>query len=177
MKVSWKHAFAVGGFLAALCGVLGLAIAGGNLLTKDTIAANKNRREESGLKKVYGDAASYGEAIQIKENEFPTLTKYWTVKVNEEVVGRVYATSDTNAYGTVSLLVGINANFSLGNIITLENTESYATTLQEGYLDVIDQAEDKLAAVAEVKCGATFGAKMCRDMILIAQAHYKGGEK
>ena len=173
MKISWKHAFYVGGFLAALCGVLGLVIAGGDMLTRDTIAKNKIQKEQNGLKKVFGENATYGEAKEIKNS--PTLQKYWTVEVENQEIGRVYATSNSNAYGTVSLLVGIGSDFSLGNIITLENTESYASTLEEKYLDVYASSSDKEAAVEQVKCGATFGATMCRDMIRAAQAHYQGG--
>ena len=176
MKISWKHAFYVGGFLAGLCGVLGLVIAGGDLLTRDTIAKNKIQKEISSLKKVYGENADYGEAIELSEPQYASLKKYWTVSVNNEVVGRVYSTTNTNSYGTVSLLVGINLDYSYGNVITLENTESYATTLQEEYLDKVEAAEDKDYALTQVKCGATSGAKMCREMIESAKQHYQGGK-
>ena len=53
MKLSWKRAFLVGGFLGGLCAVLGLAIAGGDMLTKQTIARNKAAKEETGLKKAF----------------------------------------------------------------------------------------------------------------------------
>lgn len=176
IKVPWKHAFYVGGFLAALCGVLGLVIAGGDLLTRNTIAANKVKKEQDGLRKVYGDNAEFSEAVEVKDDVYASIGKYWTVKIQGDEVGRVYSTSGTNSYGTVSLLVGVNKNYSLGNIVVLENTESYAATLEEKYLDVYKNAEDKESVVDNVKCGATFGASMCRDMIKAAQNHYKGGD-
>ena len=77
----------------------------------------------------------------------------------------------------MSLLVGIYSDFSLGNIYVLENTESYATTLQDGYLTPYIQAEDKEAVIDNVRCGATYGAKLCRDLILTARNHYKGGNE
>lgn len=175
MKISWKHAFYVGGFLAALCGVLGLVIAGGDLLTKDTIARNRIEKEQNGLKKVFGENVTYSEATEIKDENRASLQKYWTVSVDSKEVGRVYATSATNSYGTVSLLVGVYSDFSLGNVVALENTESYAATLEEGYLEPYAASEDKENAVNTVKCGATYGATMCRDMIVSARDHYKGG--
>ena len=173
MKISWKHAFYVGGFLALLAGVMGLVIAGGDLLTRDTIARNKIEKEQNGLKQVFGENVAFGEAIEVPESEI--LQKYWTVAVNNNEIGRVYSTSAKNAYGTVSLLVGVNKDYSLGNIVVLENSESYAATLEENYLDVYSNSENKEAAVLAVKCGATEGAKICRDMILAAKDHYKGG--
>ena len=174
MKISWRHAFYVGGFLAILSGVMGLVIAGGDLLTRDTIAKNKIEKEQNGLKKVFGENVTFGEATSVPENEI--LQKYWTVAVNDAEIGRVYSTSAKNAYGTVSLLVGVNKDYSLGNIVVLENSESYAATLEENYLDVYAKSEDKETAVLAVKCGATEGAKICRNMILAARDHYKGGE-
>ena len=172
MKVSWKRCFIVGGFLAGLCGVLALAIAGGDLLTRETIAKNKAAKEESGLKKVFPGAVAEN-PTEINEGY---LQKYWTVKNDEGILGRVYSTFGKNAYGNVGLLVGVYSDFTLGNIVTLENTESYGTTLEDGYLDPYAKAEDKEAVVDQVTCGATYGAKLCRDMIRAAQNHYKGGQ-
>lgn len=173
MKVSWKRAFYVGGFLALLCGGLGLIIAGGDMITRDRIAQNEIEKEKSGLSKVFGSGCDYGEATSINDESWPTLKKFWTVKDGEKILGRVYAASGTNAYGDVSLLVGINADYSLGQISVLKNTESYATTLEDGYLIPYQQAEDKASIVTQVNCGATYGAKMCRDMILSAKTHYQ----
>lgn len=175
MKISWKRVFAVGGFLAGLCGVLGLLIAGGDLLTKDTIAKNKIEKESKGLRKIFGEEATYGEAVAVTDETRPTLQKYWTVQLGGTELGRVYSASGKNAYGDVSLLIGIYADYSLGTIYVLENTESYGTTLQENYLDVYDASDNKEEAVEQVSCGATYGAKLCREMILASKSHYEGG--
>lgn len=173
MKISWKRAFGVGGFLAGLCAVLALSIAGADIITKDIIAKNKIEKENAGLKKVFA-SGEYGEAKTLGEGY---LQKYWTVTSSNEELGRVYSASGKNAYGNVSLLVGIYADFSLGNIVVLENTESYGQTLEDGYLEPYQNATDKEAVVDQVNCGATYGAKLCRDMIRAAQEHYKGGQQ
>ena len=172
MKISWPHAFKVGGFLAGLCAILALAIAGGDLITRDIIAKNKLEKENSGLKKVFPNG-QIGEAVEVRDGY---LQKYWTVKSGEEELGRVYSTFGKNAYGDVSLLVGVYSDFTLGNIVTLENTESYGATLEEGYLEPYAAATNKEEAVEKVNCGATYGAKLCRDMILAAKQHYEGGQ-
>lgn len=173
MKVNMKHAFYVGGFLAGLCGVLALAIAGVDLLTKDIIKANKLEKERSGLKRVFPSGEVDGEAVEVHQGK---LEKYWTVKESGSELGRIYSAFGKNSYGQVSLLIGVYSDFSLGNIVVLENTESYGQTLEEGYLDPYNAAEDKSAAVLSVSCGATYGATLCRDMILEAASHYQGGQ-
>ena len=177
MKISWKRAFAVGGFLAGLCGVLGLLIAGGDLLTKETIAKNKTEKETRSLRKIFGEEAVYGDPIEIKDEQYPSLEKYWTVNLGNEALGRVYAASGKNAYGDISLLVGIYVDYSLGNVQLLVNTQTYGSTLEEYYIEPYAQSEDKDAAVNQVSCGATYGAKLCRELILAGQAHYMGDGK
>ena len=171
MKVSWKKAFAVGGFLGGLCAVLALAIAGVDALTRDVIERNKIEKERAGLMQVFEDGVI--EPVQtIADEDYPTLRKYWTVTFSEQEQARIYSATDTNSYGTVSLLIGVYGTGALGRIVVLENTESYATTLQEKYFDVYNASSDKETAVEEVKVTATYGAKMCRDMIKSAKNHY-----
>ncbi len=172
MKLSWKRAFFVGGFLGGLCAVLGLAIAGGDMLTKQTIARNKSAKEEAGLKKAFAyDGAAYSDPVEIPGSD--RLSKYWTVRLGEEELGRVYSVAGTNSYGNVALLVGLDFDYSLYGVVVLENTQSFGQTLEEEYLDPLSSAEDKESVVDKVNCGATFGAKLCRDMINEAKAHYQ----
>lgn len=178
MKISWKRAFAVGGFLGGLCAALGLLIAGADLMTRERIAKNKTEKELQGLSKVF-EGASFSDPFELDGGEYPTLARYWDAE-GKDVKGRVYSASDSNSYGNVSLLIGIYDDLSYGTIVVLENTESYATTLQENYIDVYnDPSSDQGTVIDAVRCGATFGAKMVRGMILEAAAHYgetKGGE-
>lgn len=174
MTLSWKRAFLVGGFLGGLCAVLGLAIAGGNMLTRDRIAANKIAKENAGLTKAFAlEGAAFSQANEIEGNGH--LKKYWTVSLEEEEIGRVYSASGSNAYGDVSLLIALDHQYALYGVVVLENTESYGQTLEEKYLEPLASAEDKESAVDAVNCGATYGAKLCRDMINEAKVHYREG--
>ena len=173
MNISWPKAFKVGGFLAGLCAVLALAIAGADLLTKDIILRNKLEKESQGLRKIFGSSADYGEAKEVNEGY---IQKYWTVTESDASLGRVYSVKGKNAYGDVALLVGIDTSFRLGEMVTIENTESYGQTLEDNYLAPYAEASDKEEALSRVSCGATYGAKLCRDMVLAALEHYKEGK-
>lgn len=178
MKVSWKKAFGIGGFLAVLCGTLAAAIAGVDLLTRGRIEEAKAEKEQNGLRHVFVNA-EFSEPVSIQDGEYPQLLKYYTVTAandSSKVVGRVYSAHGRNGYGEVGLLVGVYKDFSLGNIYVLENTQSYGPTLGDGYLDPYNEAMDKEEAVEAVHCGATFGAKLCRELIRQSQNHYKGGK-
>ena len=175
MKKYMKKAFLAGGVLAGLCGVMAVAIVGADFLTRETIAANNLAKENAGLRKVYGENCTYGEAVVVEDKDYGYLEKYWTVTEGDKLIGRVYRGHGKNGYGEVTLLYGINVDFTLAMVVTIENTESYGTTLKENYLDPLASAEDKDEAVQSVKCGATEGAKLCRAIILQGQAHYKEG--
>ena len=45
------------------------------------------------------------------------------------------------------------------------NEQTYASTLVENYVDPIKNANNKEDAIEDVKCGATWGATLIRDMI------------
>ena len=150
--------------------MLGLAIAGGNLLTRERIARNKAEKETAGLKKTFrGDAYQFSEAVTLNEGR---LSKYWTVTEYGLEAGRVYSASGTNAYGDIALLIGLDVEATLYGVVVFTNTESYGQTLEENYLEPLIDAEDKESAKDAVVCGATYGAKLCRDLINEAKAHY-----
>ena len=176
MKKYVKKAFLAGAVLAGLCGVMAVAIVGADFLTRGVIARNNEAKEQEGLRKVYGDSYAYGEAVAVSDSSYSHLEKYWNVTNGNEVIGRVYRGSGRNGYGEVTLLYGISVDFTLYNVVTITNTESYGTTLKENYLDPLSSAEDKDAQLEKIKCGATEGAKLCRAIILDGQKHYKEGK-
>ena len=173
MRKYMRRAFLSGGVLAGLCGVMAALIVGSDFLTRDTIATNSAAKESAALRRVFGEAVTYEDPVLVEDRDYSYLQKYWTVTLDGTEVGRVYRGFGRNGYGDVSLLYGVALDFSLYNVVTLSNTESYGTTLKENYLDPLSSASDKDAAVDEVKCGATYGAKLCRDIIREGQRHYR----
>ncbi len=172
MHIEWKHAAKVAAILGGITAVAALGIGAVNLLTAPIIAQNKKAKEEKSVKLVFANAEIL-ETVELKEKY---LNKYWEVALpatEKTPDGRIYSCTGTNGYGTVSLLIGIYGDYSLGNMVILENTESYGSTLEEKYIEPYQSAQDKEAALNQVKCGATFGAKMIKAMVEASVAHYK----
>ena len=180
MKIDWKSSFKIALILTAIASVGAITIALTNVLTEPIIKQNRAQREQNGLKKVFGNDATFGDKVELKEDKYQYLQAFYPVTVNSSSA-RVYSTKGTNAYGDVALLVGLNADFTIYNIAVMENTESYAITLKENYLDyLMNPKEGKTHEQAfedtSVKCGATYGAKLVKDMINQAKEHYKEGK-
>ena len=170
-KLNLKRAFLVGGILAAIAGSSALLIAGVNLLTGPTISANAEKVEQNALSRVFGEGATFGEPVTVNKG---SILKYWPATDGTKQ-GRVYSLSGSNSYGTVSLSIGIYDDFSLGNMIVSENTESYGQTLEDNYIGVYQHVSDKEGALDATKCGATFGAALIQGMVEEARTHYKEG--
>lgn len=176
MKPNALKALKVAATLSILAGASGLLIAGTDLITKTIIEQNRVANIKKNLSRVFPDA-DFGDGVKLSGDGY--LTDYYPAALTDGEDGRVYACSGTNQYGGVSILIGIYSDFSLGKMVVLENTESYASTLQSNYLDKYDEATDGASreeALYDVSCGATHGATLVRDMVLEAVSHYKEGK-
>ncbi len=164
----------LGGMAAVAAGILG----GVNLLTKDTIAANDLKSQEKALAKVFTDAASYSEAKVVDSDAHEYVLKEWEAfKEDKTSIGKIYYTSGKNAYGSVSLMVGIKTD-RIANFAVVSNTESYASTLEENYIGkfLADPENTNLDDI-DVSCGATYGAKLVKTMCDDALAYHLEGGK
>ena len=66
-------------------------------------------------------------------------------------------------YGKISLIAGFDAiSHNFKSIYLIKNEQTYASTLVENYVNPLNNEEKKLD---EVNCGATYGAKLIRDMV------------
>lgn len=178
MKIEWKKTIKIAAILGSFAAIGALSIALVNSFTDPMIEKHKVEKEKKGLAKVFG---SLGECDpEDKENivseEKTYLIAYYPVKDAEDeskTIGRIYSTRGTNAYGSVALLVGLTVEQSLYNLVVMENTESYAQTLVDNYLNPLVASSSKDEDLEKVKCGATYGAKLVRDMVNEAKEHYE----
>ena len=164
-----KHYLYVGAILAGI-GILSAAIiVGTNFITKERIKQNEIAAKEKAMGEVFPDA-SFGEEVPIENVEY--LVSYTDASKDNTSIGSVYYTSGRNLYGSISMMVGIYENGSIGHISLVENTESYASTIEDNYVIPynLDPSEEKLD---DVKCGATYGAKLIKNMATAAQNHFK----
>ena len=89
----------------------------------------------------------------------------YNVKVDDVDSYKAYKTEGYNAYGKVSLLVGFTDTedgYVFAGLSVVSNEQSYASTLTAQYLEPLNEGTRDLD---DVSCGATYGAKLVRDMI------------
>ena len=156
--------------LTIIASVGATLLAATNLLTAPIIASNAARKEQAGLAKIFGESAIFAEPHEIKGNKL--LSRYYDAAYDGGE-GRVYCASGNNAYGSFSMLVGLTDEYELYNICVLENGQSYGQMLQDNYLNPLMNADDKVAALGNVHCGATFGAELVKGLVNASISHYK----
>ena len=167
MNKQTKHYLYVGLILASI-GVLAAAlIVGTNLITKDRIAQNEIAAKNKAMGEVFNDA-TFGDEVKIEGVEY--LVSYSDASRGNEALGSVYYTTGKNLYGSISMMVGIYTTGEIGHISLVENTESYASTIEDEYLYPYNDGTRQLE---DVKCGATYGAKLIKSMAEAAQNHFK----
>ncbi len=188
MNKDIKHYLVVGGILCAIGATSALLIGLTNLVTSGPIEEHAKIKEEQALKEVFlnddgtlpTDLVS-GEKLSLKEgidSKFDNLLCYWNPKSSEEKdgvdekYGYVFKAeaADKNNYGTITLLVAINNDYSIGRISIVKNTESYANVVQKDYIDPYNKGDILLN---DVTCGATFGATAIKEMATSASNYVK----
>ena len=145
------------GLIAASSGALiGLT----NLITKDRIAQNEQNKINAGICEIFGKNAT------ISSESEKTGYKYVTYLYNVNEDGLAFKTEGSNTYGKISLLVGFNQNseseYVFAGLYVVNNEQTYASTLTKNYLDPVNDGSRDLD---DVSCGATYGAKLVRDMV------------
>lgn len=178
MNTLAKKALKVGATLAAISGIAALLIGLTNLVTAPKIVANNEEKSLKALKDIFADATEFSDPkTDFASNAKSYLVSYWVAKKDDSTLGYVYQTSGRNTYGKITLMVGLSGVSKIGSFSVLTNEQTLATTLEDKYLTPLSSAANKDTALTNVTCGATFGAKLVRDMILAAQSDYKGRSK
>lgn len=170
MKTETKKILKCGLVLFAIAGISSTLVSVVNHFASQVIAKNNKEKEEKLLREIYpsGDISS---PISVNINH---IEKYWEISNKEQ--GRIYKCSGKNAYGSITLLVGISSEFKLGRMSFLDLNQSYAQTLKDNYITPYMNSSNKEVALDNVSCGATFGAKLIQEMVLEAVANYKEGK-
>ena len=153
--------------LGLIAGGSALLIGLTNSITATKIIQNDATKEANGLKSVFSDDSQTFDTIDVSADTYEYISKIWSVKSNSKDLGFVYKTSGKNSFGEVSLLLGFDTNKTFVNMVVLTNTETYGSTLEENYIDPVNSSTREFT---DVSCGATYGAKLVRDMYLEAKA-------
>ena len=141
-----------------------LLIAGTNMITRDTIAENEQKSINNGIATIYGEGVKAKE-YDLDNVKYKYITKCYEIRDAEDFIsGYAFRTDGSNNYGKVSLIIGFNAGVKYMGLSVVANEQSFASTLKKGYLDKIKDGSQTVDDV-DVSCGATYGAKLVRDMV------------
>ena len=171
-----KKYILTGVILGSVAAVSAGLIAGVNLLTKKRIDQNKVDKFNAGVKQIFKDSKSVEEKENFSKPEFTYVIKSYDVKDKDNaLIGYVFETEGANNYGKISLLVGLDAtNCNFVSLYLTKNEQSYATILQDNYVNKVVSGKRDYENVEPNTIGATRGAELVRDMVNEAK---KAGQK
>ena len=150
------------GVIAACSAVL---IGVTNLVTRDRIAQNEKNKINAGIVEIFGENASIWSSDVIENHKY--VKEGYTVGINGYASAFAYRTTGSNAYGKISLIVGFNHDCTFKGVFIISDEQTYASILEDTYVTGINTTNRD---IDNVKCGATRGAELVRDMIKDAQS-------
>ena len=97
---------------------------------------------------------SYTEPEADKEPEKILTLNGWAVRAD-----------GSNSYGKISFIVGFGLDKTFKGIYMISDGQTYASTLEENYIDPMNAGNVDYTSDTDVSCGATYGAKLVKAMI------------
>ncbi len=184
--------------LASIALVCALILASLNMLTSPIIAKNDEKKETETIQAIYENYDSSKSKVESIDGLNSAITKKITAKdSSDKVLGTLYTVTGKNAYGTITLMVAISTNNTVHQVEFLENGQSFASTVNShvktnyhsskedvyelnpyssGEEVVIGDLTDSQVGSIVVKCGATYGANLVKELVQIALTDAKGGK-
>ena len=143
-----------------------LLIAGTNMITKDRIAENEQKSINNGIVTIFGDPYFSNDDYDVDNYQY--VKHVYVVKNSFSSFitpdGYAFLTTGSNNYGKISLIIGFDSSCVYRGLSVIANEQSFASTLKKGYLDEIKDGNKTVDDVS-VSCGATYGAKLVREMV------------
>lgn len=147
----------LGVIAASAAALIGLT----NLITKNRIEENKKIKINNGIAEIFGKEALIQNEYSFENNEYQYVNYVYEIQ-KENTIGYAFKTEGSNMYGKISLIVGFDNANSFVSLSIVEDEQTYATALEDDYVaPLISGSRD----LDDVSCGATFGAKLVRDMV------------
>ena len=169
---SKKHYIITAVTLGAIAMTSGLLIGAANLITRNQIKKNEIKKFNEGITAIFGEGTEAREfSMNIKNIQY--VDDVYTVKTSEtETIGWAIRTTGSNMYGKISLIAGFEyESKSFIGVYLVTNEQTYASTLVDNYVNPLNKGDAKLD---DVSCGATYGAKLVRDLVNAAQGYVDG---
>lgn len=156
-----KHYIIVSVTLGAIAASAAALIGLTNFITKNRIEENKKIKIQEGIAEIFGKEASIKNEYSIAKNDYQYVNYVYEIQ-KDNVVGYAYKSEGSNMYGKISLIVGFDMSNNFVSLNIVEDEQTYATALEEDYIAPINGGSRD---INDVNCGATFGAKLVRDMV------------
>ena len=131
-----------------------------NLATAKAIAENEQKKIVAGIQSIFSECDSYEEQELVGSYKY-VLSAYKVMNSSNTELGYAFRTSGSNQYGKITLIVGYENATSIAfkGVSVVVDEQTYAPTLEDNYIPTLpDGLED-------VNCGATYGAKLVREMV------------
>lgn len=150
-----KHYVIVSITLGAIAAASAALIGVTNLVTREKIAENERKAIQKGLNYIFDTEVEVPEAQDLADYKY--VTCYYSLGDEKYA----FRTDGSNMYGKVSLIIGFN-NEEFVKLYVIKNEQTYASTLVDNYINPLNSDEREYD---DVKCGATYGATLVKDMI------------
>lgn len=155
-----KHYVIVSLTLGLIAAASALLIAGTNLLTKDRIAKNEQKKINDSIAFIFGAEASIKSESEITDESYKYVNYVYEVASDKDL-GYVFRTTGSNMYGKITLVIGFDLNNNFVSMKSIVNEQTFTKEV-ENYIKGVD---DQTITINDVNCGATFGAKLVREMV------------
>ena len=163
--------------LMCICVCCALAISVVNTITSPIIVQNQIEKEAKLCRKIF---VEFDEAKDQTTEGFENDKIVKRVKAedaSDNVLGYIYTVSGKNSYGIITLLVGIDNNGNLVSVQFMENGQSFSSEtvnhVNTSYFDgmVLEDVNN-----VDTVCGATYAAKLVKELVTIAFEDYNSLE-
>ena len=148
--------------LGSIAAVAAGLIAATNLITAGKIKQNEIDAVNKGINEIFANGVVINEE---NVSGFTYVNYRYDVDYqidNNKMHGYAFRCEGSNMYGKISLIAGFNEANNFMSLYLVKNEQTYATTLVDNYIKPLNQNERDLE---DVSCGATYGAKLVRDMV------------
>ena len=168
---SKKHYIITAITLGAIAAASGALIGVANLVTRDQIKKNEAKKFEAGITAIFGENTTTEDFHKdLKELEY--LESSYFVNQDDKTIGWAVRATGSNMYGKISLIAGFDyESKAFKGIYVVTNEQTYASTLVDNYINPLNKGDVNLD---DVSCGATYGAKLVRDLVNASQSYVDG---
>ena len=157
-----KHYIITAVTLGLIGAISAVVVSATNLATAKKIEENNKKKISDGIAEIFGQNSTILKEEAVEGEQYTNTVYYVNADEKNQYA---FQAEGSNMYGKISLIVGFNELNQFKGIYIITNEQTYASTLVENYVDPIEKAINKDEALEDVSCGATYGAKLIRDLV------------